>query len=52
MFDTVALRFKRWRLYRRTVFHLHTLDDRLLGDLGIKRDTIEERARATSSLRF
>ncbi len=29
-----------WRLRRKTVHHLHLLDDRMLADIGISRDQL------------
>lgn len=40
MFEPLARKFIDWRLRRTAIRHLHALDDRLLADVGTKRDDI------------
>lgn len=40
MFEPLTRKFTTWRLRRITVHKLHMLDDRLLADLGIRREDI------------
>ncbi len=41
MFAPLARKFNDWRLRRIAIRKLHTLDDRLLADLGTRRDQID-----------
>jgi uncharacterized protein YjiS (DUF1127 family) len=40
MFEPLTRKFTDWRLRRIAIRTLHTLDDRLLADLGTTRDDI------------
>jgi uncharacterized protein YjiS (DUF1127 family) len=40
MFEPLLRKFVDWRLRRTTIRKLHSLDDRLLADLGTQRDEI------------
>jgi uncharacterized protein YjiS (DUF1127 family) len=40
MFEPLTRKFTDWRLRRIAVRKLHTLDDRLLTDIGTRRDDI------------
>jgi uncharacterized protein YjiS (DUF1127 family) len=41
MFEPLLRKFVDWRQRRITIRKLHSLDDRLLADLGTKRDEID-----------
>ncbi|MFN4209496.1 MAG: DUF1127 domain-containing protein [Devosia sp.] len=41
MFEPLIRKFVDWRLRRLTIHKLHGLDDRLLADLGTRRDEID-----------
>jgi uncharacterized protein YjiS (DUF1127 family) len=41
MFQPLTRKFFDWRLRRMTIRKLHTLDDRLLADMGALRDDID-----------
>jgi Domain of unknown function (DUF1127). len=41
MFEPLTRKFQDWRLRRLTARRLHQLDDRLLADIGTRRDSIE-----------
>ena len=40
MFEPLTRKFTDWRLRRVAIRRLHTLDDRLLADIGAKREDI------------
>jgi uncharacterized protein YjiS (DUF1127 family) len=40
MFEPLTRKFTDWRMRRIAIRKLHTLDDRLLADVGTKRDDI------------
>lgn len=40
MFEPLTRKFADWRLRRIAIRRLHSLDDRLLADLGTKREDI------------
>lgn len=41
MFEPLTRKFQDWRLRRLSVRRLHQLDDRLLADIGTRRDSID-----------
>jgi uncharacterized protein YjiS (DUF1127 family) len=42
MFEPLTRKYTDWRLRRIAIRTLHTLDDRLLADLGAERESIVE----------